>query len=342
MNDAKLEEILFGKKEDVIIADRSMVEQYATCPFQAWYCRENDIDDTGILGEVGRVLHELTEEQIKDAIESRCTPDELAENLVDALPTVRPDLQPRIIKAARFLADDLANLQIHNVIGVEMQIDDACKTGIATKEGKKFKLTARLDLLLKGRNSLIVKDWKSGFKKRTKEETFDDFQAQFDANILFKQYDGTEGNRIDIIHWFFVETFWGTQSYARFERESEYPSLPHLTLEKQIEGRIFQALKLWQEDCRQAWPESKKCSWCPILTECPHAKAGVKLISNNPKTFVDRMVVLEQALKKYQTIAKDWMRRYGPIQGTEMIYDWRKSNRFSPRLYKNGEEESET
>ena len=338
MNQQQLREKLFGKKKEVIIADRSAVQQYADCPFCAWYKREHGIDEPNILKDVGNEVHALTERLIKDAIENRIPPEELAENIVDALPSTRPDLQPRIIRAARYLADDICKLQVHNVLGVEMQIDDACKTA-KNIEGTPFKLTACLDILLKGRNSLIVKDWKSGFKKRTSEETYDDFQAQFDANILFKTYDGTDGDRMDTIHWFFVETFWGTQSYAKFERDAEYPSLPHLSVEAQIEGRIFEALKLWQEDCRQAWPESKKCSWCDIVDSCPHAVTGAKHIAASPKKFVDRMVALEQQLKRYQTIAKDWMKRYGPIQGTNMVWDWRQSTRFTPRLYKNGETE---
>lgn len=333
--------MLFGTtpEDKVIIADRSKVQQYAECPFQGWYCAEHDIDISNIPCDVGDAIHKITEQQIREAIEGRIPPDELADNLIDALPTVRPDIQPQIIKAARYLTEDLAHLQLHNVIGVEVQLDDACKTGLATKEGVRFKQTCCLDLLLKGRNSLIVKDWKSGFKKRSKEETFNDFQSQFDANILFKVYDGEKGDRIDLIHWFFVETFWGTQSYARFERDAEYPSIPHLTLEAQIEGRIFEAIKLWQEDCRQAWPESKKCSWCPIVTDCPHGNAGAKSIAANPTKFIDRMVVLKAQLDQYEKIAKDWMKRYGPIQGSKMIYDWRKSTRFSPRLYVNGEDD---
>jgi hypothetical protein len=329
-------EKLFGKQEsqEFIIADRSPVQRYAECPFAAWYCREHGIDVPNVPKDVGNETHALAEGHIKDALDTYTPPEDIAANIVDALPSVRPDIQPKVIRAARYLAESVAHIQMHNVIGVEIQIDDGGKSGLRNIEGIPFKLTLCLDLLFSGRQSLIVYDWKSGFKKRTKDEVFDDFQCQFGVYLLWMLYPD-----IDVVHWFFDETFYGSKAYARFERNAEYPSLPHLTQEMQFKGRIFEALRLWQEDCRQAWPEQKKCAWCDIVLDCPHANAGAKRIASNPRKFIDRMTAMEAALDKYASIAKDWYKRCGPIQGTKMVFDWRPSRRFSPKLYvnKNGD-----
>lgn len=331
---------LFGDSEpETIVAYRSRVQQYATCPYQAFKCK--DLEEHSVLLDVGEAVHKIGEDAIKEAIENHMPTDELAEDIVDALPTARPDIQPQIIKAARFLADQILELRVHDILGVEMQVDDAGKTGLTTMKGVPYILSACLDLLLKGRNnSLHVWDWKSGFKKRNKEDTSNDFQARYDSNILFKMYDGSNGDRIERVHWWFIETFWGTKSYACFERDQEYSTLPHLTLERQIEGQIFEAIKLWASDSREAWPEEKKCSWCPCVLDCPHATPEVKDIAKNPKGFIDQMVVLKAAYDKCQKTAKKWMQEYGSIEGTAMVFDWRPSKKFTPKLYKIGENDS--
>lgn len=332
MNPENLEK-LFGDaaalQTEYIIADRSKVQQYADCPFQAWYCTENNIEPNNDILNVGKELHALKEECIKTGIEDQALPEDMADWFIEELPSVRPDIQPKAIKMARYLAEDLAHLHTHRIIGVEMQIDDAGKTGLKNIKGIPFKLTACLDLLLEGRNSLIVVDDKNGFKKRSNEEAFNDFQAQFDSVILWDMY-----SEIDVIHWFFNETFWGTKAYARFDRNAEYPSMPHLTQEAQFRGRIFSALKLWQEDCRQTWPEQKKCAWCSCVLNCPAANAGAKAIASNARKFVDRMVALEAQLNEYKAIAKYWLRNYGSLKGSDMVFEWRQSSKFTPKLYK--------
>ena len=254
----------------------------------------------------------------------------MADWFINELPKVRPDIQPQVIRAVKYLAESITHLQPHRILGVETQID--CASGIYAKTGHQFVLTACLDLLLGGTNSLIVFDWKSGYKKRTNQETYDDFQCQFDVFILFKMYP-----EIDTIHWFYDETFWGTKSYARFERNASTIH-PELTTEMQFQGRIFSALNLWKDDCREAWPEEKKCCWCDAIFFCPHASAGSKKIASNPRRFIDRMVALQAILDRYNKIAKDWYKRYGQLAGSEMVYEWRKPKQnFTPRLYKSHE-----
>jgi hypothetical protein len=340
---ALLEELT--PQKEPIIADRSAVEDYAVCPFRASKKRElaGKADDHSICMEVGNEVHRIAEDCLKEAAISQIPSNDVAEDIVDKLASVKPDIQPQVIKAARYFADMVCELRIHDIIGVELQIDDACKTGLTDMEGRPFKLTTCLDLLLKGQNSLHVIDWKSGYKKRNKEETFNSFQAQFASNILWKTYDGSNGDKIDTIHFWYWETFWGTKSYARFDRDAETASLPHLTLELQIKGRIFEAIKLWATDSKEAWPEEKKCAWCPVevVKLCPHAIPSVKDLVNDPKGAVDQLVVLKAAYDNAASALKAHVKAHGGIKGSEMVFEWRKSSKFLPKLYKlnNGDED---
>jgi hypothetical protein len=315
------------EEKEPILADRSAVQRYAVCPYQA----SIDIDVPNKLKDVGNEIHGLVEEALKSGIENQMEPHEIAEEIVDLLPTVRPDIQPQVIRAARYVADEIAKTSVHRIIGVEYQIDFL--TDMYSRDGRPFKLTSCLDLLMGGNNSLIVTDWKSGFKKRSNQETFDDFQAQFAAFILWQMWP-----EIHTIHWFFKETFWGSTSYACFERNHEYPSMPHLTQEIQFKGRIFEALKLWQDESTEAWPEEKKCTWCDVVTRCPHAVEQAKDINKDPKGFIDQMVVKKVEYDNMLTTAKDYLKAHGEsgcIKGTESVFEWRKPNqKFTPKMYK--------
>lgn len=314
-----------------IIADRSKVQRYAECPYAAWAMEEHKIETTNILRDVGNEAHKLAEECIKTGIDNQTLPEDMADWFVNELPKVRPDIQPQVIRAVKHLADSILQLRPLKIIGVEEQID--WHSDIKSIDGRPFVLTTCLDLLTAGNNSLIVDDWKSGFKKRSNPDTRNDFQAQFCAFILWQMYP-----EIDTIHWFFDETFWGTKSYAKFERHASIIH-PDLTTEMQFKGRIFSALKLWQEDCREAWPEEKKCCWCDAIQICPYANPAAKTIAEDPKEFIDHMVVLTELLKKYKTTATGFMKFHGPIHGTNMVFEWRKpKQKCTPSLYKEDED----
>ncbi len=329
MPNDKLAEAMLGIKPGLepILADRSLVQQYAECPYAAWAKIEYKIETTSLLRDVGTETHKLAEECIKTGIDDQVLPEDMADWFVNELPKVRPDIQPNVIRAVKHLADAILQLRPHKIIGVEEQID--FPSDLKSKDNRRFVLTTCLDLLTAGNESLIVQDWKSGFKKRSNQETYDDFQAQFGAFVLWQMYPD-----LDTIHWFFDETFWGTKSYARFERNASTIH-PDLTTEMQFKGRIFSALRLWQEDSREAWPEEKKCCWCDAIYHCPHAQEEAKDCAKDPKAFIDHMTVLTELLKRYKATAVDYMKSHGPIKGTNMVFEWRQPNqKFTPKLYR--------
>jgi hypothetical protein len=322
-------DFLDGKqpKAEPVIADRSTVQRWATCPQQANLYETLNTDCPSELADIGKEVHRIIEETLRTGVEQQIPADELAGWVCEELPKARPDIQPQVIKAAKWVADEIANLAVGRIIGVEHQIDYLSDIKI---DGRPVMLTCCLDLLLGGNNSLIVIDWKSGYKKRSNADTQNDFQAQFGAYILWKMYP-----EVKTVHWFFMETLWGSKSYARFDRDFELPSLPHLTTELQIQGRIFEALKLWQQKYQDAWPEPKKCMYCDCISKCKYAHAEALDVAIDPTGFMDRFVVLSALVDKYHDEAVAYIRGGKSLKGTKTVFEWRPATqKFTPKVYK--------
>ncbi len=319
-------DILFGKQEKLppVIGDRSRIEQYGTCPLQAYLCKKHNIDvDSQLVNSCG-IGHELVEEAVKYCQGSEDW-DMIADHFLNELPKVRPDVQPDVIKAARFVTDELNNMPIQRLIGCEIQID--CQLLPADPDAGRgpIILTSCLDMLFSGReSSLIVYDWKFGFKKRSNAEALDLFQTIFICWLLWQQ---PEYQSVETIHFFYKETRWGTVAYARLDRHKEWPQLPHLTTEMACQGRIMEAVKLWLSDCQDAWPEPKKCAWCDAIMECEVANRLAKKLAGkigNIKKFVDEIVVLTARLNTMKDLATHYVKKHGEMAGTASVIQRKK------------------
>lgn len=290
---------LFGKQKELppVIGDRSYIEQYATCPLQAYLCRKHNIPVQNKLVDSGTIIHDLIEEAVEYCRESADW-DMLADYFANELPKVRPDVQPDVIKAARFVTDELVNMPIQRLIGCELQIEHQFLPADPEAKRGPIILTTCLDMLFTGRDSsLIVYDWKTGFKKRSNAEAADAFQTQFIGWLLWQQ---PEYQSVETIHFFYKETRWGSVAYSGLERNKEWPQLPHLTTEMAFAGRIAEAVKLWLSDCQDAWPEEKKCLWCDAIWHCKYANALAKNIKTQTKQAVDHYQVLLAMCQKYK------------------------------------------
>jgi hypothetical protein len=333
---------LFGEPEIVqpIIADRSTVQVYADCPHQGNLRSQHpEIDTNSKLSDAGTVVHAL----IQEAFEF-CEGDleGLPDYFLNELPkTNRTDIQPEIIRAARYVADELANMPLNRVLGVEKQINfpeqladgsvKDCPNWLLSPKGKPMVLTTRLDLLAEGSNkSLIVTDWKSGYKKRSDQDAFDDFQTQFCAFILWQLYPDVE-----TIHWFYKETRWGSKAYARLDRSAEHPRQPHLTTEAAFQARIMTACTHWLFNSDQAFPLLDKCILCPVVKFCKHCHTQAIECTTDEQAFVDQMCVISTRLEQMEDAAKAFIKSAGrPLKGTKMEYDWKPpAQKFTPKLH---------
>ena len=331
-----------------IILDRSRLEQFATCPRQGylmtiwdavkakkegvyevfdWEKDRIDSADTELLARMEAVALQSTDGkfaecgvQIHDLIDKafeECKNDIQAvpEWFVDNLPKIKPNMTPMAIRHARHVADMVADYHVA-VIGLELQVSLIIIP--ETKTTSAVIATTRIDLLGSGKGNLHVCDWKTGFKRRSNSETAESFQAECIALLLFNQ---KEYKDINTIHFWYFETMWGTKAYARFDRNEEHPRMPGLTTEVALKGRVTEAAKLFVGDCRDAWPLPESCAWCDMIRFCPQANMDAKEIADDPKAFVDSLVVLQALLKVRKRIATAWCKAKGAIEGTKVVYE---------------------
>jgi hypothetical protein len=339
-----------------IILDRTRLEQAATCPLQ---CYLSVIFDALKAKETGYEVHdweqkildsappELIERMTKVAKQStmgrlaECgieihklidrALEECANDLqivpgwfVDNLPTIKPNISAMAERHARHVADMMADYHV-SIIGSEMQISmviiDETETTPAIIG------TTCIDLLGSGKGNLHVADWKTGFKRRSNSETLDSFQARFICLLLFCQPEYAE---VHTIHFWYYETMFGTKSYARFDRNEEHPRLPGLSTEVALKGQAKEAALVFQSGCKDAWPMPESCDWCDVIRFCPYASMDVKEIADNPKDYVDRLIVLQALCTRMKKAATGYCKGHGPIVGTKSTYAMKQpSNKFT-------------
>lgn len=323
-----------------IIMDRSELERWGTCPQAATLHQKYKYPCNAELAVGGVMIHKLIEDAFKaNTKDGQFDVLHVAEWFADHVASIRPDVQPDAIKAAKWVAHEL--MDIHSpVIGVERQIETRLLP--ATKSREEVILTTCVDMLLSGKNnSLHVWDWKTGYKKRTAAEARDSFQTCVIASILLDNYDGEHETatgeklpRIDTIHVWYKEVRWGTTAYARIERDAEDPQLPHLTTEVAMRKRIESAARLWLQGATEAWPESEKCAMCDAIYHCPLAAMEIKDIDNDPCKAVDHYAVIEQYAKRLKKDLGLYYKKHGPIEGTEVKFDWiRPAPKFTPAIH---------
>lgn len=331
-------DILFGKqdKPQPVVIDRSSVERYAVCPMQGYLCGQQQYRADSKLADTGTIIHELIREAIENCREDLSM---VADYFCNELPRVRPDVQPEALRAGQFVADELSRINYTSILLCEQQIDfpprsedgtvDNCPAWLLSPKGVPMVWTTKPDLVMSGnRNSLVVYDWKTGFKRRTNEEAYDEFQTAFIAFLLWQLYPDVED-----IHFFYKETRWGHSAYAQLARSKEHRTLPHLTTEAAFQARILAACQYWFMESKDTWPIYEKCILCPVTKQCPNANADAIELAHDPRLFVDRMTTLQALLDQMDETAKTWVKANGAIEGTASIYDFiPPAPKFMPKL----------
>jgi len=300
------------KHEDIII-DRSTAEMAATCPHQYQLSIKYPKELNNEMLEVGRLGHKLLEESIKRVLDNHGQSDEIADYFAEEVGKTRADLQPQIIEAYKGVLFDLLYLSVAEIIGVEMQIEHVLIP--ATKSRGRIIITTCLDLLQTGfGGSLIWRDWKSGWKRRDKQEAWQSFQSQFITYILWQCYDGTHKNaaneelpKVDVIQGLFHETRFGGKVLVEYHRDKHPYRLQDLTQEMQFEGRITEAVRLIMTNCDEAWPSEKKCLWCDWIDKCKYADIKALDFIEEPEEFINATHVMGLLVKKNKQTIKDYI-----------------------------------
>lgn len=293
--------------------DRSDLEAFATCPQQGQLRKTNPTETNEVLPVVGQFVHKLAEEAIKFCDGNL---QEASDYFAEELSKSRPDLQPEIIRAGRHLANQLLRFQSNKVLLCEEQITRAIIP--ATKEKGEVLITTKPDLVLAttSASTLIVLDYKSGWRDRTNYDAADEFQTCVICWCLRAKYPD-----VKTVHFTYLNTRKGTQAYARIEFDKVI-GINGLTQELAFGARILEAVKTWQYGIDAAWPEPSKCSMCPVMQWCKYADPSVPMdYAKNPKEYLDRFVVLSEGLARMERVLTDAAKTGRCIYGTETYFD---------------------
>lgn len=334
-----LVETLFGKDAfatpEAIILQRTELGRYAECPHQANLCEQHPeaTETHDILPETGKLIHAIAKEAI-NACDYNL--QEAADYIAEELPKIRPDLQPEALRAGKNLANEIRRFSGNRVLLCEEPITRSLMP--ATEKQGEVLIVSELDLVLATTkaDSILVLDYKTGYKNRTNQEAEDDFQTCVGCWNLFGKFPD-----VNTINWFYLNTRIHTRSYARIERNAMVGA-NDLTQELAFEARIFETVRLKLDGCDEAWPEPNKCSQCLVTQWCDADKdIEVESLAKNPQKYLDAYIVLEEKNSKMLKTMKAYVKNGRVIYGTANRFSFEPKLKYLPKLFKNkdGEEE---
>jgi hypothetical protein len=255
---------------------------------------------------VGKIIHAIQKEAVNFCDKNL---QEAADYIDNELPKAmgRTDLQPEIIRAGRFLAKELRQFGGREVLLYEKPITASLFP--ATAQRGEVLIVTEPDLLLatQQEDTVLMPDTKTGWLDRTAQEAQDDFQTCVGSFCVWERYPA-----INRIGWFYLNVRKNTTSKAWVIRERDYDA---------FKARIEQAAKLWLDKCEDAWPQEKKCSWCPVIRWCKYAEPICKELDGDPKTFIDNTIVLKELLKKRQKVLTEATKNGRRLYGSETFCD---------------------
>jgi len=308
-----------------VYADRSTLERYATCPFQARAVESGTVTDRSHLADVGIEGHRLLAEATEAAGDSYL---EAADWLQQELPLARPDLQPEVIAAMKGVASTFYRIRADRILGVEQQFSTEFLK--ATDKRGPVILTTRVDLWLAGKqpDEVHVHDYKTGWKRRSNSEAAQAFQTHFIAWVLWKVMEDIQG-----IHFWYEQTRYGEASYCKMERERDFYN---------CEGRIQSTVALWLGGNKEAWPGVEKCSWCPATAMCPHVVSESLSLNDDPEAYLASYITTKARCGAMEKAMKAYCKAEGEIRCRQNVFGYKEPmKRVTFSLYEEAPEREE-
>jgi len=315
------------KTLEPITFDRSDLENTANCPFQAKAIRDGKVKNVSRPMDIGTEGHRLIAEGITWGEGDYMA---AADYVLEEVAKARPDIQPDVIKALRFIANELkriGNYSYGSLIGVEKQFTALLFP--ATPSRGAIYVTACIDLANAGRDKTVlhIHDWKTGYKQRSNSEAYADFQTCCYAWILFYTYPDVQE-----IHFWYDNTMFDTRAYCKLERDRDYHN---------FQGRIEQAVLLRLQECEDAWPDLEKCSWCPATAICPHVIAEARDFNADKEAFLLQLIATQSRLTAMKKVANAHVKEHGNIVFGNHIYGDKGRQKVAFSAFKAGKSDEE-
>lgn len=289
-------------EDNRIILRRTQLEQSMFCPYMARQIELGNVHDGSQITEVGEAVHQAHAAAITAYIEndgqhdSRGLADELRLNLRES----RPDLQPKVLDAARAAtwswSKYVAGLHPGCIIAFDggdrlkhPDDPDLTRSGQLSHEipfgSDTVVVTAELDLLhsTASPDVLCEVDYKSGFRPYDYATIAAEFQFSTHAWLVFQNFPSVEW--LDVRIW--STRFNGLTPRMRFSRVNL----------ADYHGRVLTAVTEYMRHKDNpnppATPFAEKCDLCPCALTCPHSHSE---IPSDAVAGLERLIVLEAAL----------------------------------------------
>lgn len=297
----------------ILVADRSDLERFATCPAQGYALRHRKVPLDKTCTNSGEEAHLAFSRATHEWIASNAalSPREAAQTLEQESLNARPDVQPDVVRAVKWCTWEwsrfITSIHPENILRFDGG-DDLNRSGQLASDipigDTIVRATSELDLLYAGPAPALLHevDYKTGYATWTAAQVWDSFQFQLHALLVFEAYPKVDGLQV---------TIWNTRSNRR-TYSVEFERHKHLD---QITARVRNAAAMFaahrDDEHAPTWPAAEKCSTCDAAIVCPEAAAPLLEIEQAPQAFVDTMFALDARLTEMQKAAAAYVRKSG-------------------------------
>ena len=296
--------------EEQEIVDRSTLESWQTCPFQAKAIQDGRAINGSVLASAGQAAHDCYSAAIHDWIGSAGTLD--ASTIAEGIRTMalhsRPDVQPIVVQSTKYSAwkwsDWLTTIHPDSILRFDGGVDE--RSGQIAWDVEGVTLTCELDFLTTGRSPEILElyDWKAGWKEWCATDIDASFQFNLYPWLVLQNYDVRE------VHTRVFNSRAGQfTGYVPFTREDA----------QKFRCRIIEAIEVKRthegSDDPPTWPDPDKCRICPAASFCPSAGAEAVSLDSDPGAYVAELYKLETRVKAMKKAAAAHADLHGTIHG---------------------------
>lgn len=301
---------LFDDAPKQFVLDRSTLELWQNCPFQAWCIETGKVKITNTLMAAGNEIHAGISRCIQEWIDTDGMLEEfggrvkgaIVDYLEGELRASRPDVQPQVLAGARAslwsFAEFLSQIRPVNILAFDGGEGDLSSQFAVDLPGLNVRATSELDLLTatESIDVLRITDWKTGWKHNTAAIVRESFQFQMHADLVFERYPGIQA--VEVVAW---DTRSNRRTYrVLFDRKHKGDFHTRILMAVEARMRYY--------DNPPAWPTVEKCSTCPAACLCPEADKTTKNHTTDPPAVLEQLIATEaraKALKAFLTKTVD-------------------------------------
>jgi hypothetical protein len=306
---------LFEDEPDVTVLDRSTLQNWTTCPWQAKAIEGGRVLVTSNAMASGEEGHAALSRATQFWIDSNglMSPTDIRNCLESELRAARPDVQPEalagVMASAWSWAQYLHAVHPDNILRFDGgEVCDRSGQLSIDLEGLDVRVTSELDLLHAGDSIELLHevDYKTGHQCHSASDVAHAFQFQLHAVLVFENYPHVNG--LEVVAW---DTRLNRRSYrVVFDRRRVHDYRSRLRMAVETRMRHF--------DSPPTWPTVEKCELCPAAAICPEPGEPIRDIAQSPPAVLKQLIATEakgDALRKLLTAYVDQNGRDVTVDG---------------------------